>query len=247
MREIKEIPITELRIIQRDLLYVSNLPKEINSINSINSNTENISKIDTENNNIDKIVINQQTLKSQNFFGQFGKIKKLVINETKDYLNAYITYENKSDCLTAITQTDETILGSNKIRCTFGTTKYCTFYLKNLKCQNIECMYLHWEGEEFDVLTLEMLKYYNTEFNKNLNKENISKELNTNKIKKNIVFHTFLGINRDKYFLNRNSNDDENTKKNKIIKYKKSLFIDELMVEDEFKKKIFYFNIFMPR
>lgn len=29
------------------------------------------------------------------------------------------------------------------MRASFGTTKYCNFFLKNTECPNKECLYLH--------------------------------------------------------------------------------------------------------
>lgn len=38
---------------------------------------------------------------------------------------------------------DEIPLHNKTIRAFFGTTKYCTFFLKELKCLNEDCVYLH--------------------------------------------------------------------------------------------------------
>jgi len=35
-------------------------------------------------------------------------------------------------------------------RASYGTTKYCTFYLRGQTCQNPSCMYLHEPGEEIE-------------------------------------------------------------------------------------------------
>ena len=40
-------------------------------------------------------------------------------------------------------------------RASYGTTKYCTYYLRGLNCQNPGCMYLHEPGEEADSYTKE--------------------------------------------------------------------------------------------
>lgn len=179
-----EISLPELRIIQRDLLYISNLPLKFLNQNDL--------------------------LKSNQFFGQFGPIKKIVTNIMKDTINAYITFESVLDCEKAIKETDETLVSFdsvvNKIRSTYGTTKYCTFYLKNLKCQNMDCMYLHKQGEFYDVLTRDMIKYYTiNQPNNNLNK-------------KNIVFHTFNSKNKNTIFLGKyNSEEIINTSNKKLL------------------------------
>jgi hypothetical protein len=40
-------------------------------------------------------------------------------------------------------------------RASFGTTKYCSFFLRNLPCTNPECMYLHELGGDRDSFTKE--------------------------------------------------------------------------------------------
>lgn len=40
-------------------------------------------------------------------------------------------------------------------RASFGTTKYCTYFLRNLPCNNPDCMYLHELGDENDSFTKE--------------------------------------------------------------------------------------------
>ena len=40
-------------------------------------------------------------------------------------------------------------------RASFGTTKYCTYFLRNLPCNNPDCMYLHELGETDDSFTKE--------------------------------------------------------------------------------------------
>ncbi|KAF7686562.1 CCR4-NOT transcription complex subunit 4 [Cucumispora dikerogammari] len=205
-----EIPISELRIIQKNLLFVSNLP--ITFLNQI------------------------ELINSQSYFGQFGPIKKTVTIIIRDILNTYITYVNSKDCEKAIYHTDESLVLHDsviyKIRATYGTTKYCTFFLKNLKCQNIECMYLHKMGEYYDVLCRDVLLYYN---------ENQPNTLNNNK--RNSVFHTFHGINKNLLFLgntpiindsdnsdnNDNSDNSDNSDKMAVFVVEKKFLIPELL------------------
>ncbi len=35
-------------------------------------------------------------------------------------------------------------------RASFGTTKYCTYYLRHMSCPNPNCMYLHEPGDDVD-------------------------------------------------------------------------------------------------
>lgn len=39
-------------------------------------------------------------------------------------------------------------LSSSPLRASFGTTKYCTFFLRGTQCSKPDCMYLHELGEE---------------------------------------------------------------------------------------------------
>lgn len=43
------------------------------------------------------------------------------------------------------------------IRATFGTTKYCSFFLRNITCNNPNCLYLHSLAREDDCFTKEDL------------------------------------------------------------------------------------------
>lgn len=42
-------------------------------------------------------------------------------------------------------------------RASYGTTKYCTYYLRNMTCPNPTCLYLHEPGEEADTISKEEL------------------------------------------------------------------------------------------
>ena len=35
-------------------------------------------------------------------------------------------------------------------RASYGTTKYCTYYLRHMACPNPNCMYLHEPGDDVD-------------------------------------------------------------------------------------------------
>jgi len=43
-------------------------------------------------------------------------------------------------------------------RASFGTTKYCNFFLRNLVCNNPDCLYLHELGEQDDSFTKEEMQ-----------------------------------------------------------------------------------------
>lgn len=47
------------------------------------------------------------------------------------------------------------LVGADSRSASYGTTKYCSYYLRGLTCQNPGCMYLHEPGEEADSYTKE--------------------------------------------------------------------------------------------
>lgn len=96
------------------------------------------------------------------YFGQYGGITKLVINhhqgvssEDPRYgsASAYITFGRQEDAWAAICSVDGFHLMGRTIRASFGTTKYCNSFLRNLPCNNPECLYLHELGDEGDRFT----------------------------------------------------------------------------------------------
>ncbi|KAG0420076.1 CCR4-NOT transcription complex subunit 4, partial [Dictyocoela roeselum] len=123
--------LSEMRVIQKNLVYIIGIPLKYE---------------------------NEDLLRGCEFFGQFGPIKKLVIKRrsvSDASFSAYITYMSEEDAMNCIVNVDESLLDGKVLKCTFGTTKYCTYFLKNLKCQNIECMYLHEIGKKENSFTKE--------------------------------------------------------------------------------------------
>jgi hypothetical protein len=107
-------------------------------------------------------------LRQSEYFGQYGKILKIVINRrTPNHPGnptgagasggVYITYGKKEDAAKAIEAVDGSLCDGRAIRATFGTTKYCSYYLRNQPCQNTLCQYLHEPGEEADTFYKEEL------------------------------------------------------------------------------------------
>jgi CCR4-NOT transcription complex subunit 4 len=73
-------------------------------------------------------------------------------------IGVYVTYHRKEDAARAIVAIDGSKGTDGKIlRASYGTTKYCTTYLRNLPCTNPACTYLHEPGEEADSFTKEDL------------------------------------------------------------------------------------------
>ncbi|KAI8896056.1 hypothetical protein BC833DRAFT_599074 [Globomyces pollinis-pini] len=124
-----------VRVVQKNLVYVLGLP--------LNLATDEI-------------------LRSHDYFGQYGKITKIVVNKrtptagpnchpsnpATSHTGVYITYASKADASRAIEAVDGTLLDGKIIRATFGTTKYCSYFLKGQTCQNVGCQFLHESGED---------------------------------------------------------------------------------------------------
>lgn len=130
----------EFRVVQRNLVYVIGISAKI---------------------------AHEHILKETEFFGQFGKIIKIVVNK-KNFLasssgsnppsaSAYITFVRKEDAARAIEYVDGSVYDDRVIRATYGTTKYCSYFLRGLTCQNPGCMYLHEPGEDISSFTKEQL------------------------------------------------------------------------------------------
>lgn len=109
------------------------------------------------------------TLKGPEYFGQYGRVAKILISKrvsTHKYghgsqepsTGVYVTYYSKEDAARAIVAIDGSKEpGGRIIRASYGTTKYCTAYLRNMPCSNPGCTYLHEPGEEADSFTKEDL------------------------------------------------------------------------------------------
>ncbi|CAB1099016.1 unnamed protein product [Ectocarpus sp. CCAP 1310/34] len=102
------------------------------------------------------------TLKQPEYFGQYGEIAKLVINHHEGVpqddprygsASAYITFRRQEDAWAAVCSVDGFRLMGRTIRASFGTTKYCNSFLRNLPCNNPDCLYLHELGDEEDRFT----------------------------------------------------------------------------------------------
>lgn len=115
------------RVIQRNLVYVIGIP--------VAASTEEI-------------------LKRPEYFGQYGKITKIVVHGTRTAshptVSVYITFAYKEDAKAAIQALDGFWLDGLHLRAYFGTTKYCNNFIRGAPCNNPECVYLHDLGEEED-------------------------------------------------------------------------------------------------
>lgn len=88
-----------------------------------------------------------EILKSSQYFGQYGTLKKVVVNTNYVYkpkgsagpsYGAYVTYSSPKEAALAILGIEQHELDNRLLRASFGTTKYCSFFLKEQKCLNKE-------------------------------------------------------------------------------------------------------------
>ena len=107
----------KLRIIKTNLIHVQSIPKTLSNI---------------------------ETLKSKRYFGQYGRIKDIVLSKKMSEHSVYITYENEIEAACAVLCADSLLMFRKVIKVFFGTTRYCIYFLDNQKCPTPEkCVYLH--------------------------------------------------------------------------------------------------------
>ncbi|KAH9948104.1 hypothetical protein B0H21DRAFT_848596 [Amylocystis lapponica] len=106
------------------------------------------------------------TLRSNEYFGQYGKISKIVIVKRTPpggrapVVGLYITYHRREDAARAIAAVDGAPSpggGQEVMRASYGTTKYCMTFLRGVSCPDHGCMNLHEWGDEKDCFTKEDL------------------------------------------------------------------------------------------
>ena len=128
------------RIIQKNLVYLIGLSSDLVKI--------------------------EPKLKSFEYFGQYGKILKLVINKKNIYnsngpngpsYTCFVTYSTNEESSLAILSLDNTIIDNHEIKANYGTTKYCMNFLKKWECKNKDCIYLHKFADEKDIVSREIM------------------------------------------------------------------------------------------
>lgn len=125
-----------LRVIQKTLVYVIGLAPEIAS---------------------------EEKLKQVEYFGQYGNLTKVVVNTNNVYnatrggpsYSAYLTFNSPRESAIAILSVDQFVLNDRMIRASFGTSKFCQFFLSGQRCSNKDCLYLHELRADLEVYTKE--------------------------------------------------------------------------------------------
>ena len=106
-------------------------------------------------------IANREKLSKYEYLGQYGNIIKIVVNKNKAYnqnsphgpsYSAYVTFSKPSEASIAILSLDDTTIDNHLIRASFGTTKYCSYFLKGIDCSNKECVFLHKKADDNDII-----------------------------------------------------------------------------------------------
>lgn len=131
--------LSSFRVIQRDLVYVIGISSKI---------------------------ANEETLKQYEYFGQYGQIKKIVVNNQsqRPTVSAYITFYNNEDAIECIYAIEDFVYCNYPMKASFGTSKYCSNYLSGVKCNNSDCMYLHYKGDPNDSFNAEEIQQNSPRF-----------------------------------------------------------------------------------
>ncbi|XP_055949560.1 CCR4-NOT transcription complex subunit 4-like isoform X1 [Argiope bruennichi] len=127
--------LANVRVVQKNLVFVVGLPTRL---------------------------ADAEVLKKFDYFGKFGKIHKVVVNQSTSYAgsqgpsaSAYVTYCKPEDALRAIKCVNNVQVDGRTLKASLGTTKYCSHFLKNQQCPKTDCMYLHELGDEAASFTKE--------------------------------------------------------------------------------------------
>ncbi|KAH8689514.1 hypothetical protein BGW36DRAFT_401859 [Talaromyces proteolyticus] len=109
-----------------------------------------------------------QTLRGPDYFGQYGEIDKIVVSKAKpggnpnQGIGVYVTFARKIDAATCIAAVDGSQNGDRLLRAQYGTTKYCSSFLRNEQCNNRNCTFLHETGEDSESYSRQDLSSMNT-------------------------------------------------------------------------------------
>ncbi|KAF4944437.1 hypothetical protein FGADI_12689 [Fusarium gaditjirri] len=133
-----------VRVVQKNLVYITGLAPTVRE---------------------DELL---KTLRKPEFFGQYGNIQKISISNRKSSdgqhqsLGIYVTFERPEEATRCIQAVHGSHNGDRVLKAQHGTTKYCSAWLKNEKCGNPGCMFLHEQGDEEDSYSRQDLSSMNS-------------------------------------------------------------------------------------
>ncbi|KAJ1406770.1 RING/Ubox like zinc-binding domain-containing protein, partial [Ochromonadaceae sp. CCMP2298] len=132
------------RVVQRNLVYVIGWPLALSA---------------------------EEVVRRKEHFGRFGKICKVQVitptgasKDARGSVTVYVTFTHRDDARAAIEAIDGQPLSlayqANQVvlRASFGTTKYCSAFLRSVACHNQDCVYLHSLGDDDDRFTKEEIQ-----------------------------------------------------------------------------------------
>ncbi|KAE8678931.1 hypothetical protein F3Y22_tig00111402pilonHSYRG00490 [Hibiscus syriacus] len=127
--------LSTVRVIQRNLVYIVGLPLNL---------------------------ADEDILQRREYFGQYGKVLKVSLSRTaagaiqqfpNNTCSVYITYSKEEEVIRCIQSVHVFVLDGRPLKACFGTTKYCHAWLRNMPCNNPDCLYLHAIGSQEDSFT----------------------------------------------------------------------------------------------
>ncbi|OAA56031.1 Zinc finger, RING/FYVE/PHD-type [Cordyceps fumosorosea ARSEF 2679] len=133
-----------VRVVQKNLVYITGLAPNVREDDLL------------------------KTLRKHEFFGQYGNIQKISISNRKSpdgqhhSLGIYVTFQTPDEAMRCIQAVHGSNNGDRVLKAQHGTTKYCSAWLKNEKCNNPGCMFLHEQGDEEDSYTRQDLSSMNS-------------------------------------------------------------------------------------
>lgn len=94
-----------------------------------------------------------KTLIGDSFFGQYGKIIRLIVKKqpSRDggsHYGIYVSYDTEEDAAKCISAVNGSQNGERTLRAQYGTTKYCSTYVRGDECTNKSCTFLHEESTD---------------------------------------------------------------------------------------------------
>ena len=224
--------LTDARIITKNLVYIIGLSSNI---------------------------ANKDKLNKYEYLGQYGNIIKIVVNKNKAYnqnsphgpsYSAYVTFSKASEASIAILSLDNKMIDNHLIRASFGTTKYCSFFLKGIECNNKECLFLHKWADENDIIKRGDLISNKVIFTQqhsyaikiaDIHNEDVKKKILSSKKKGKTVFPSpdiiYTDIIKEKKLNNSKAKKNSDIKNESIIKGKINSPLKDNKINKDIKEK----------
>ena len=73
--------------------------------------------------------------------------------------SVYVTFTTEEACAKCIKAVDGFVYDSREMKASYGTTKYCSYFLKDARCPKPDCLYLHKLGSDEETFTREDIQH----------------------------------------------------------------------------------------